>query len=154
MSADLELGPDTAQLAAASWLQRLVPQLVALTLDAKQVHWSVTGPAFLPLHDLTDKLAAAARNWTDRVAERVLALGLAVDARAGTIARAAREFPSGHLTDREAIGELTISIDRVVAIARRSLTDLERWDPVAHDITVEILEGVEQYRLVLQAQGS
>jgi starvation-inducible DNA-binding protein len=152
VSTDLALAPDTAQLAAASWLQRLVPQLVALTLDAKQSHWNVTGPAFLPLHELTDQLAADARSWADRAAERALALGMAVDARAETVARASREFPGGYLTDREVIGELTSSIDEVVNTARRSLADLERWDPVAHDITVGILEGLEQYRWMLQAQ--
>jgi starvation-inducible DNA-binding protein len=152
MSTDLQLAPETAQLAAASWLQRLVPQLVALTLDAKQAHWNVTGPGFLPLHQLTDELADQARDWTDRAAERAVALGLAVDARAATIARAAREFPGGALTDREVIGELIASLDQVVATARRSLTDLERWDLVAHDITIEILEGLEQYRWMLRAQ--
>jgi starvation-inducible DNA-binding protein len=154
MSTDLQLAPETAQLAAASWLQRLVPQLVSLTLDAKQAHWNVTGPGFLPLHQLTDELADHARDWTDRAAERAVALGLAVDARATTIARAAREFPGGALTDREVIGELIASLDQVVATARRSLTDLERWDLVAHDITIEIIEGLEQYRWMLRAQKS
>jgi starvation-inducible DNA-binding protein len=152
MSTALAAAPDTARLNAASWLQRLVPELVALTLDAKQAHWNVTGPAFLPLHALTDEIASDARAWTDRIAERSLALGLAVDARASTVARAGGEFPAGHLTDREVIGELTMSIDRAARTARSSLPDLEQTDAVAHDITVEVLEGLEKYRWMLQAQ--
>ena len=50
--------PDTARLTAASALQKLLPELVAFSLDAKQAHWNVTGPAFLPLHALTDEIAA------------------------------------------------------------------------------------------------
>jgi starvation-inducible DNA-binding protein len=148
----LDTAPDTARLTASSWLQRFVPELVALTIDAKQAHWNVTGPAFLPLHALTDRLADDARAWTDRIAERALALGFAVDARARTIASAAREFPAGYLTEREVIGELTMSIDLVAGTARRSLADLEATDAVAHDITVEVLEGLEKYRWILQAQ--
>lgn len=151
MSTALATAPDTARLTAASWLQRLVPELVALTLDAKQAHWNVTGPMFLPLHSFTDEVADDARAWTDRIAERALALGFAVDARAGTIASAAGEFPAGYLTDREVIGELTMSIDRAARTARLSLADLEVADAVAHDITVEVLEGLDKYRWMLQA---
>jgi starvation-inducible DNA-binding protein len=154
MSTVLDTAPDTARLTASSWLQRLVPELVALTLDAKQAHWNVTGPAFLPLHALTDEIADDSRAWTDRIAERALALGFAVDARAGTVASAAGEFPAGYLTDREVIGELTMSIDRVARTASGSLADLEAADAVAHDITVEVLEGLEKYRWMLQAQKS
>jgi DNA-binding ferritin-like protein len=50
------------------------------------------------------------------------------------------------------IGALTLSIDRVRDTARRSLADLETTDAVAHDITVEVLEGLEKYRWMLQAQ--
>jgi starvation-inducible DNA-binding protein len=152
MSLVLDTSPDSARLTAASWLQRMVPQLVALTLDAKQSHWNVTGPAFLPLHALTDQIAVDARTWTDRVGERALALGFAVDARASTVASAAGDFPAGHLSDREVIGELTLSIDRVARTARASLEDLEATDAVAHDITVEVLEGLEKYRWMLSAQ--
>ena len=87
--------PDTARLAAASGLQKLLPELVALSLDAKQAHWNMTGPAFLPLHALTDDIAADTRAWADRIAERAVALGFYVDARPSTVAAAASSFPLG-----------------------------------------------------------
>jgi starvation-inducible DNA-binding protein len=150
MSTALDTTPYTARLTANSWLQRLLPELVALSLDAKQAHWNVTGPAFLPLHALTDEIAADAREWTDRVAERALALGFPVDARARTVASATGEFPAGYLTDREVIGELTLGIDRAADTARRSLTDIATAEPVAHDITLDVLEGLEKYRWMLE----
>jgi starvation-inducible DNA-binding protein len=55
---DLQPVPDTARFTSAPVLQRLLPELVALTLDLKQAHWNVTGPGFLPLHVLTDEVAA------------------------------------------------------------------------------------------------
>jgi starvation-inducible DNA-binding protein len=151
MSIVVDRSLQTSRLTAACWLQRLVPEVVALTLDAKQAHWNVTGPGFLPLHAFTDDLAVAARAWTDRLAERALALGFAIDARAETVANAAREFPAGRLTEREVIGELTLSIERAADTARKSLDDLGATDAIAHDITVEVLEGLDKYRWMLMS---
>ena len=98
--------PDTARLAAASGLQKLLPELVALSLDAKQAHWNMTGPAFLPLHALTDRIAEDTRAWADRIAERAVALGFYVDARPATVAAAAGTLPPRtghrHRSDRRA----------------------------------------------------
>lgn len=149
-----EAPPDTARLASASLMQRLVPELVSLALHAKQAHWNVHGPLFVPLHELTDQLAADAGKWTDRVAERAVALGFSVDARPATVASGAPPFPGGHLADREVISELEQLLARVAATARSSLEELERVDPVAHDITVEVLEGLDKYRWMLRAQRS
>lgn len=144
---------DTARLFAVSTLQRLLPELVALSLDVKQAHWNVTGPGFLPLHALTDDIAAAADRWADRVAERAVALGLHVDARPETVAAVAGTFPLGRLTDVEAVAELVKPIDGLVETAREALDDLELADIVGHDIIVEILEGLEKYRWLLRAQA-
>lgn len=115
----------------------------------------MTGPAFLALHALTDDLAIHAGGWADRVAERARALGFTVDARPGTVAAsAAGEFPARPVTDHEAVSELVERIDAVTATARRRLDDLERADAVAHDITVEVLEGLEKFRWMLRAQAA
>jgi starvation-inducible DNA-binding protein len=136
---------------AASALQKLLPELVALTLDVKQAHWSIVGPAFLPLHELTDDIAAQTSAWADRVAERAMALGFTVDARPRTVAAVAGHFPAGRVADEEAVAELIELIDGVAATARRSLAALEEADAVAHDLTVEVLEGLEKYGWMLRA---
>ncbi|MGH9250294.1 MAG: Dps family protein [Acidimicrobiales bacterium] len=156
MTVGIQTHPDRARLTATSTLQKLLPELVALSLDAKQAHWNMTGPAFLPLHSLTDEIAADARNWADRIAERAVAagvdMGFAVDARPGTIAAVAGLFPTGRIADQEAIVELIVLIERVAATARDALGDLEETDPVAHNVTLEILEGLDKYRWMLRAQ--
>ena len=148
----LQTVPNTARLSAASALQKLLPELVAFTLHAKQAHWNVTGPAFLSLHALTDEIAADVRRWADRVAERAIALGFTVDARPGTVAAVAGDFPAGRVSDHEAIAELVALIDGVAATAADALDHLEVTDAVAHDLTVEIIEGLEKYRWMLRAQ--
>jgi starvation-inducible DNA-binding protein len=147
------LTADADAITAASALQNLLPGLVALTLDAKQAHWNVTGAGFLPLHALTDEIAAATRVWADRVAERALALGFAVDARPRTVATVAGEFPGGRLGDRETITALGAMIHGLAAAARAELGHLEKSDAVAHDIFVDVLEGLDKYRWMLRAQA-
>jgi starvation-inducible DNA-binding protein len=145
---------DSAGLAAVSAMQKLLPELVALTLDAKQAHWNMTGPGFLGLHQLTDAMAVDGRAWADRLAERAVALGLHVDARPVTVAAAADSFPLGRVTDVEAALELIAAIERTLTTARRVLAEVAATDPVAHDITVQIIEGLEKYRWMLTAQTS
>ena len=146
--------PDGSRLAAGSALQQLLPQLAALALEAKQAHWNVTGPLFLPLHAQTDEIATDARRWADRVAERIVALGFSADARPATVAAAAGAFPLGRLGDREVVVELVTTIDGLLVNVRRVLDQVAGNDPVAHDIAVDVLEGLEKQRWMLAAQNS
>jgi starvation-inducible DNA-binding protein len=146
--------PDTAQLAAASGLQVLLTELVVLSLDAKQAHWTTTGPEFLPLHALTDKIAEDSRAWADRVAKRAVALGFYVDNRPATAAGVISAFPLGPVTGVEATAELVELLVGVTATVRRVLDQLALADAVAHGIAVEILEGLEKYRWMLAAHTS
>jgi starvation-inducible DNA-binding protein len=139
---------------AASALQKLLPNLMALALDAKQAHWNVTGPASLPLRGLTGELAADAFGWADRVAERTVALGYPADGRPGTVAAVARPFLIGRLSDREAIDELGRLLDEGAAAVRAALGVLARSDAVGHDVVASTLEGVERYRWMLRAHAT
>lgn len=147
----LPVVPVSAHLAAASSLQELLPQVVALALDAKQAHWNVTGPAFLPLHALTDELAADTASWADRIAERAVALGSPVDARPATVGASVSKLPAGWLSDYEVIFELASRLGEVASSARDVVGVLEESDAVGHDIVVEVLEGLEKFRWMLQA---
>ena len=143
---------ESSQLLAVSALQKLLPELKALALNAKQVHWNVTGPAFLPLHELTDRVARDTDEWADRVAERSLALGFPVDGRPKTIAAASGQVRAGRLADNEAAIALIGLVDDVASTAWAAVGVLERNDPVGHDLVLEVLHGLEQYRWMLRAQ--
>ncbi len=151
-TATLTTVPDAAELTAAGTLQRLLPHLIALSLDAKHAHWNVTGSGFLPLHALTDDIAAEVRVWADRIAERAVALGSSVDGRPATVASVNSDpLPSGWLADHEVITELTRQIYDVSGAVRHSLDVLEDVDVVAHGIAVEVLEGLEKFGWMLRA---
>lgn len=145
---------DSSQLTAASTLQELIPELVSLSLNAKQVHWTVTGPGFLPLHDLTDQIAGDASSWADLVAERAMALGFTVDARPGTVAATNSQVPGGRIRDREATIALIELIDSVSSTTRAAVDRLGLDDPVGQDLAIQVLHGLERYRWMLRAQLS
>jgi len=151
MTTTMQPAHDSTRRGAASALQALLPELVALSLDAKQAHWNMTGRTFLPLHAFTDVLAADARSWADRVAERAVVLGFAVDARPGTVAAVAGDFPAGRLGDRDVVIGLCSLIEKASTTARGALEQLSAADPVAHDLTVAILEGLEKHGWMLRA---
>lgn len=154
MSTTFAPAPSSSRADAAGALQRLLPKLVALTLFAKQAHWNLKGPAFLPLHDLTEALAVDTRGWADRVAERVTALGFSVDARPATVGATAGAFPSGWVRDHEVIAALGGLLAEAARTTRTNLAGGGSEDPVVEDILIEVLEGVEKYAWLLRSSAA
>jgi starvation-inducible DNA-binding protein len=152
MTIAVRTAPTTEHFTAAAAAQKLLPELVALALHAKQAHWNVTGPGFLPLHTLTDQLSVDAHAWADRVAERAVALGFAVDARPPTVAAATGPFPAGHVRDREVTSELITILDTVATTGRESVDALEDTDPVTEGLILDVLGGLDGYRWMFRAQ--
>ena len=71
----------TVAAAAAQFLSPVVLGLQALTIDGKQAHWHVRGANFVGVHELLDTIVAHAGDFADTAAERIVALGLPIDAR-------------------------------------------------------------------------
>src|SRR5579862_6502141 len=67
-------------------MQATLVELIDLSLFGKQLHWSVTGPLFKPLHEQLDELVDSWRELSDVVAERAVALGYAPDGQSGAVA--------------------------------------------------------------------
>src|SRR5438477_10751107 len=75
--------------------------LVDLALTGKQLHWSVVGPNFRPLHLQLDELVDAWYELADAVAERAVAIGTFPDGQAGAVAARslARPLSPGAIED-------------------------------------------------------
>jgi starvation-inducible DNA-binding protein len=56
-------------------LQSILVELVDLSLVGKQLHWSVVGTLFRPLHEQLDELVDTWRELADTLAERAVAIG-------------------------------------------------------------------------------
>ena len=67
--------PAERRATLAQLLNERLADLIDLGLQAKQAHWNVKGPNFIALHKLFDDVAEEVEEYTDDVAERILALG-------------------------------------------------------------------------------
>lgn len=69
-----DLSEKTRQ-AVGELLNAVLADLIDLHLQSKQAHWNVKGPQFIALHELFDSVAGKAEEFSDTVAERLVALG-------------------------------------------------------------------------------
>jgi starvation-inducible DNA-binding protein len=126
--------------------------LIDLAASAKQAHWNVRGPNFGGLHGLFDEIAAEAREYSDRVAERAVALGGI--ARGSMDVAATRTtlgpFPSDVTEWRRLTHELH---DRVLAVAAglRSSVDALDDEKVTQDLYIGSIDGLEKRAWMLRA---
>lgn len=138
----------------ASNLQPVLTDLLALTLNLKQAHWHVRGRHFTPVHELIDAAIADAREYSDEVAERVVALGVAVDGRPETVAdkTSLPHLAEGFLTDDKIVAAVLEQLDSAIETARATLEPLDKADPVSQDIVIEMLRALEKHRWMFAAQ--
>src|SRR2546421_12938338 len=74
-------------------LQATLVELVDLSLLGKQLHWSVVGREFRPLHLHLDELIDSWRELGDTVAERAVALGYFPDGQAAAVTEGSEVEP-------------------------------------------------------------
>jgi starvation-inducible DNA-binding protein len=138
----------------AGELRPLLADLIVLSLQAKQAHWNVTGPLFMPVHEQLDKIVDDLRTWSDEVAERVVTAGVPA---AGQVADLAREskldpLPDGSLTDARVIALMVERVGRVAARGRNAANRLGEIDIISQDIVIEIVKGLEKHQWMLREQ--
>ena len=137
----------------AQFLGPVVTDLTALSVDGKQAHWHVRGENFQAVHLLLDDIVDRVREYTDTAAERVVALGLPIDARIQSVgARATNPALTAGFQQADAvIAEVIASIDATLVTVRTAVTELAELDPVSQDVAIEIARGLEKDRWFLFA---
>ncbi|GAY07163.1 DNA starvation/stationary phase protection protein [Pseudonocardia sp. N23] len=135
-------------------LQDTLVELTDLALQAKQLHWNVTGRSFLPVHEQLDGLTDEARAAGDAVAERAVALGLPADGRVAIVAKETplAEAPEGRIPDSGAVAHAVRILDTVIARTRTRIDRLGELDPVTQDLLIGIVAGLEKQRWMFDAQ--
>ena len=106
-------------------LQATLVELTDLALVGKQLHWSVTGPLFRPLHEQLDELVDSWRELSDVVAERAVAIGYFPDGQSATVAAgsALHRIDRGALEDHVVVRELS---GRLADVAERVRERMDR----------------------------
>lgn len=135
-------------------LQETLVELVDLSLVGKQLHWTVVGPLFRPLHLYLDELVDSWRELSDTVAERAVAIGVFPDGQASTVSEAAEHGPlaAAPIADHDVVAEL---VRRVAEVSERTRTRIDRvgeLDAGAQDVLIEVLRALEEQQWMLRSQ--
>ena len=141
---------------AAGTAQFLTPValgLQALAVNGKQAHWNVRGANFIAIHELLDTIVDHAAAGADAAAERIVALGLPIDARVGTVAAKtkATSVPAGFTQWEDIIRAVIADMDAVIADVQAAIDGLDEIDLASQDIALAIKESLEKDRWFLFA---
>ena len=146
------IDPDVTS-GVAQFLTPVVIDLSALVIDGKQAHWHVRGANFQAVHELLDVVVEHAEDYADTAAERVVALGLPIDARIKTVAAKTTtpELSPGFKPADQTIAEVIAAIDATLVTVRTAVDELADLDPVSQDVAIEIARGLDKDRWFLFA---
>lgn len=136
-------GNDSKDTSTARFtLQDLLGNLELLYVKAKNYHWNVTGSNFIGLHETFDGVQAVALDWADRIAERMRALDMKVDARSSTFLKSSW-FPEAEedMMQYQMIRDMVLTLDCMCAYLCKAI-DKHTFDPVTEnqlqDLTYQI----------------
>ena len=144
-------GDPTVAAAAAQFLSPVVLGLQALTINGKQAHWHVRGANFIGVHELLDSVVANAGAFADTAAERIVALGLPIDARLSAVAAKVGEsaVPAGFTQSADLIRHIVADIDAILVDTKAAIDGLDEVDLTSQDVAIEVMRGLEKDRWFL-----
>lgn len=135
--------------------QKVLVDLIELSLQGKQAHWNVVGRNFRDTHLQLDEIIDAAREFADTVAERMRALHALPDGRSDTVAETTTlpEFPQGEIDTAEVIDLITERLEATIGTCRDVHDEVDEEDPTTADILHSILERLEQLAWMVSAEN-
>jgi starvation-inducible DNA-binding protein len=145
----------TASETLSENLQKVLVDLIELSLQGKQAHWNVVGRNFRDTHLQLDEIIEAAREFADTVAERMRSLHALPDGRSDQVAETTTlpEFPQGEIATTEVVDLMTERLDAVAMTCRDVHDAVDEEDPTSADILHAILERVEQLSWMVSAEN-
>ena len=147
--------PDVAA-GVAQFLSPVVVDLTAIVVNGKQAHWHVRGANFVGVHELLDTIVGHAQTWADTAAERIVALGLPVDARLATVAAntSTKQLTAGFRQSNDTIAEMIAQLDAALVSVNTAVKELDELDQSSQDVAIEIARGLDKDRWFLFAHIS
>lgn len=148
--------PEATRIKMATLLNARLADGIDLMLQAKQAHWNVKGPEFIALHELFDKVADAASEAVDLLAERAVQLGATAE---GTIRIASKrsalpEYPLDVVDGRAHVNTLS---DRLAAYGKSVRVAIQEaassGDDDTADIFTEISRNIDKHLWFVEAHA-
>jgi starvation-inducible DNA-binding protein len=146
------LDEPTSQKVVDVLQQRLVA-LVDLQLTLKHVHWNVTGPNFIAVHEMLDPQTELVRGATDEMAERIATLGGTPNGLPGNLVatRTWQDYGIGTAEAQEHLEQLVSVFDGVIEDHRNAREAIADLDPVTEDLLIAQLGQLEQAQWFVRA---
>ncbi|MBO1901249.1 DNA starvation/stationary phase protection protein [Leucobacter weissii] len=137
----------------AQYLSPVVHDLIALAVNGKQAHWHVRGANFIGVHEFLDEVVAHAQEASDTIAERIVALGLPVDGRIGTVAArtSTPELSHGFQQSPVTVREVVAQIDATLGTVYDAVKGLDEVDPVSQDLVIAVAQQLDKDRWFLSS---
>ncbi|MGA7689209.1 MAG: DNA starvation/stationary phase protection protein [Jiangellales bacterium] len=153
MNISSPLSADATKVAGEA-LQATLVDLIDLSLLGKQAHWNVVGPLFKTVHEHLDEVVDTARQYSDEVAERAVALGVNPDGTAGTVANESPLSPLGAtwVPTGDAVAAMVAALDTITSRLRERIAVLDEVDLVSQDLIIEVTDAIEAHRWMFAAQ--
>ncbi len=142
---------DGAKVAAV--LQKRLHALNDLALTLKHIHWNVTGPHFIAVHEMIDPQVDAVRAMVDEIAERIATLGVAPRGTPGTLVaeRTWDDYSIGRAPTTEHLGALDTVYVGIISDHRQAADDVEELDTVTNDLLIGHLHSLELFHWFVRA---
>ncbi|TKR22987.1 DNA starvation/stationary phase protection protein [Cellulomonas hominis] len=137
----------------AAILQQRLNALNDLALTLKHIHWNVTGPHFIAVHEMIDPQVDAVRAMVDQIAERIATLGVAPVGTPGALVqdRSWDDYSIGRAGAIEHLGALNEVYVGVVTDHREAAAATEDLDTVTNDMLVGHLHELELFHWFVRA---
>ena len=140
---------DLSSKAREAVIEELQPRLadgMDLITQAKQAHWNVKGPSFIPLHDLFERIADEVRGYTDLIAERITALGGVAEGTAAVVAERSilPKYPLDIADGPAHVDAMSTALATFGEAVRAGIDATDALgDQVTADILTEVARGID-----------
>lgn len=137
----------------AAILQQRLNALNDLALTLKHIHWNVTGPHFIAVHEMIDPQVDAVRAMVDAIAERIATLGVAPVGTPGALVqdRSWDDYSIGRAGAIDHLGALDEVYVGVITDHREAAAATEELDTVTNDLLVGHLHELELFHWFVRA---
>lgn len=135
------------------FLTPVVRNMIALAVNAKQAHWHLRGMNFIALHEFLDQVHEHANDAADEAAERIIALGLPVDARLETVAAKATNptLTPGFQQAEDVLREMIAQLDATRVVLQEAIDGLGDIDAPSQDVAIALTQQLDKDRWFLTA---
>ncbi|MBL0172218.1 MAG: DNA starvation/stationary phase protection protein Dps [Gemmatimonadaceae bacterium] len=133
--------PANTRAALGMILNERLADFLDLERQAKQAHWNVKGPRFMPLHVLFDDVAALAVGWSDDLAERAVQLGCVAEGTVQAIA-AHSELPTCPLNAAGADEWVHVVAEALAFCANAARADIAEAEAAEDAVTTDLLTRI------------